>query len=98
MTAPNTPNVTMTEEQRRAFAAKRIKERTDFRWHLITYLVINAMMWVIWAIASGVHSSPWPIWLTLFRGIAVAFHWGYATRRTTSPEEIDAELERMRRP
>jgi hypothetical protein len=97
MTAPNTPNSASSDEQNRARAAQRIKERNDFRWHLITYLVINGMMWVIWAVVHGVHSYPWPIWLTLFWGIGLAFHWGYVTRRTTSPEEIDAELGRMRK-
>jgi hypothetical protein len=97
MTAPNTPNAATTDEQRRAWAARRIKERDDFRWHLVTYLVINAMMWVLWAVVSGVHSFPWPIWLSLFWGIGLVFHWAYATRRTASPDEIDAELARMRK-
>lgn len=84
------------EKELRALAARRVKDRSDFRWHLVTYVVINAMFWAIWAIAGSTGSPPWPTWITLFWGIALAFHWGYATRRSTSPLAIEAEMDRMR--
>lgn len=86
----------LTDEELRSMAAQRLKEHSDFRWHLITYVVINGMFWVIWALANGVHSHPWPIWLTLFWGIGVAFHWGYATRRRVDGAAVEAEIARMR--
>ncbi len=86
----------MSDEELRALAARRLKDRGDFRWHLITFLVVNAMFWGIWLIAGGGGNPPWPVWITLFWGIALAFHWGYATRRSVSPQAIDAEMERMR--
>jgi hypothetical protein len=92
-----TPQVgDLSDEDLRALAEERLKDRSDFRWHLITYLVVNAMFWAIWAIGGGTGNPPWPVWITLFWGIALAFHWGYATRRPVSPQAIDAEMERMR--
>lgn len=93
MTAPQTR---LTDEQLHELAGQRLKEHSDFRWHLVTYLVINGMLWVVWLLVNGVNSHPWPIWLTLFWGIAVAFHWGYATRRRVDSLAVETEIARLR--
>ena len=89
-------NSHMADEELRSLAAERLKDRSDFRWHLITYLVVNAMLWAIWAIGGGGGSPPWPVWVTLFWGIGLVFHWGSVTRRPISQQAIDAEMERLR--
>ena len=41
------------------------QKRASFKYHLATYVVINAFFWVIWYF-NGQHGShsvwPWPVW------------------------------------
>ncbi len=52
-----------TPEER---AAKRVKDRTDLMWHVATYVIINAFLWVIVPQAA--------FWVTIGWGIGLAFH------------------------
>jgi hypothetical protein len=92
------PDASSSDDQLRAYAARRLKERSDFRWHLVTYVVINGMLWVIWALTRQESGSavPWPLWVTLFWGVGLAFHAGYAFRVSTAPPAIDREVSRLR--
>jgi hypothetical protein len=82
-----------TEE--RLIAARRIKRRRDFVWHLITYLVINGLMVFVWAI--GPRATFWPMWLMVFWGIGLAFHAYYAFgKQEVTEADVDAELRRAR--
>lgn len=55
---------------------KRLKVRRDFRMHLGAYLIVNAMLVAIWAMAGA--NSFWPGWLILFWGVGLAFHGWWA--------------------
>lgn len=48
------------------------KDRAKFKSHLFTYLVVNALLWVIWAF-TGRESEPlpWPVWVSVFWGFGV---------------------------
>ena len=52
-----------TPEER---AAKRVKDRSDLLWHVATYVIINAFLWIIVPQAA--------IWVTIGWGIGLAFH------------------------
>ena len=43
-------------------AVLRIKKKRDLQGHLVTYLIVNVAVWVIWA-ATGA-GYPWPAWVT----------------------------------
>jgi hypothetical protein len=49
--------------------------RARFKSHLLTYLLVNALLWGIWLV-GGHHfyggGLPWPIWSTVFWGFGVA--------------------------
>ncbi|MEZ5115031.1 MAG: 2TM domain-containing protein [Candidatus Nanopelagicales bacterium] len=90
------PEYTTSEQELRAQAAQNLKRRTDFYWHVVAFVIINGMFWILWALLSGTDSYPWPIWITLFWGIGLAFHAGDALRRPVSQAAIDREVERMR--
>ncbi|SNR67828.1 MULTISPECIES: 2TM domain-containing protein [Hymenobacter] len=48
------------------------KQRAKFKSHLFTYLSVNALLWIIWAITDRQSSPlPWPVWSTVFWGIGV---------------------------
>ena len=51
---------TTDEEQLRQMALTRIKKRLDFYWHLITYVLVNALLVFVWSLGPRV--SFWPMW------------------------------------
>jgi len=59
------------------------KKRASFKYHVITYIIMNAFFWVIWAITSQHEmyrfgwrvNIPWPLWPMFGWGIGLAFHF-----------------------
>ncbi|HZA19774.1 MAG TPA: 2TM domain-containing protein [Actinomycetota bacterium] len=84
----------MNEEEIRAEAIKRIKEKREFNQHVVAYVVVNIALVGIWAITSD-GGYFWPIWPILGWGIGLAFH-AYSTfgQRPISEEEIQREIKR----
>lgn len=69
------------------------KRRARFKTELITYLVINAFLWVIWLLTTkGKYEGgiPWPVWVTLGWGIGMLFQYFGAYKY---PKETAAERE-----
>jgi hypothetical protein len=93
MSAPLLP--TDDEQALRELAFKRVKDRRDFQGHLVTYLVVNAFLWGVWAWTSGFGSYPWPVWVTLGWGVGLALNWWGVTRRPISTDEVDREMRRI---
>jgi hypothetical protein len=62
----------MDDDARYARAKKRVKEIKDFYQHLTTYLVINALLFVINMLTSPGYL--WFYWPLFGWGIAVAIH------------------------
>ncbi|NLR61914.1 2TM domain-containing protein [Chitinophaga polysaccharea] len=53
------------------------KARARFKSHLIIYLVINLGLWAVWFLTDSnkMHGTPWPVWMSLGWGIALAFQY-----------------------
>ena len=85
-----------TDEERRAYAIKRIKEKNDFRAHLIVYLAVNTMLVVIWFMVSGGGFFFWPIIPILGWGVGLVMH-GYSVYRGNilSESEIQREMKQL---
>ena len=87
-----------TPEARRELAVRRINKRRDFQGHIVAYLVINTVVWGIWAVIGASSGSwfPWPVFLTLGWGIGVAMNaWDVYFRRPVSEEEIRHEMDQL---
>jgi hypothetical protein len=58
---------------------KQAKERADFKRHLITYVLVNIFLWLIWGFTSfrdyEFNRIPWPAYVTFFWGIGLAFNF-----------------------
>src|SRR5262249_3388519 len=90
--------VDSSPEGLRAQALRRLKKRRDFHAHLFTYVVVNAVVWGIWAMFSASSHSwyPWPLWLTLAWGLGVVFNaWDVYLRQPISEHEIRQEMDRL---
>lgn len=81
----------------RTAAVRRVKQKKNFRDHLVVYILVNAALWTVWLIgglASG-FGFPWPVFPTVFWGLFVL---GQANDVYWSrPVSEDAILEEMRR-
>jgi hypothetical protein len=49
------------------------KSRARFKASLFTYVAVNALLWVIWAVTSRhqFYPLPWPAWSTIFWGFGL---------------------------
>ena len=58
---------------------KIAKKRVAFKRHASSYLVVNAFLWALWYFNSTYQSHysglPWPAWVTLGWGTALAFSY-----------------------
>jgi hypothetical protein len=93
VTDPLTPQ---TEDSLRQQALKRLKKKRGFRTHLITYVSVNTLLVVIWAVTGA--DFFWPIFPILGWGIGVLLNaWDVYGRKPISEHEIAREVDRLRR-
>ena len=66
MTSKDTPTPEM-------LAQRRAKYLTGLLWHVGVFVIINAFFWVL-DLTVGQEGLNWAFWITLFWGLALAFH------------------------
>jgi hypothetical protein len=75
-------------------AEKSLKLKSEFRAHLLAYVLVNSFFVVIWAITGS--GFFWPVLPMAGWGIGLAFHAREAYGRTYPTEdEIRQEMERL---
>ncbi|HEX2910223.1 MAG TPA: 2TM domain-containing protein [Chloroflexia bacterium] len=82
-------------------AAKRVKDKMEFYQHLTSYVVVMAILTVIYLLTSwqsGELGYPWVIWPALGWGIAILFHFLGVFVFPDTPERrqrlVEAEMRR----
>ena len=91
-TAAEQANVSNLREQ----AIERLKKRQDFRGHVLVFLLINALVWGVWALTGS--KFPWPVFITGGWGVGLVMNaWEVYWRPPISEREIQAEVDRLRR-
>lgn len=96
----NGTSATLAETPLREQALTQLKKKRDFRTHLAAYILVNAFLWMVWAIvlitADG-PSLPWPLFPMAGWGIGLVFHaWDTYGRKPFSHTEIEREVARLR--
>ena len=55
------------------------KKRADFQRSLVSYFIVNGLLWGIWyfTIGRSSHSygTPWPLWVMLGWGVGLIFQY-----------------------
>ena len=90
----------MSEEELYKIARKRVEEKKGFFTHLIIYILVNIMLVLIWAFASG-GGFPWFIFPLGGWGIGILFHFFdvfvFSGKSGWETREIEKEVERLRK-
>jgi predicted membrane channel-forming protein YqfA (hemolysin III family) len=77
-------------------ARKRLEQKRDFKTHVFIYVLVNAALVAIWAIATP-DALFWPIFVILGWGIGVLGNaWDVYVRKPVTDAEIEREARRLR--
>ena len=82
----------MTDQDRREAAVARIKEKRDFTTHLVTYVAVNALLIVVWAMSGSGYF--WPVWPLAGWGIGLVIHAFETFRRPITEDAIQREIDK----
>ena len=79
----------------RAIARKRIEERRGVVPHLLTYILVNGGLVLLWATVAG-RGFFWPAFVLAPWGIGLVMHiWSAYFRTPITETDIDREVERL---
>ncbi len=80
----------------RELAVERLREKRDFKTHLVVYAAVNAFLWLLWVFTDSSKSGvPWPVWPTMGSGIGIAISaWSVYGNRPNTEDDIRREIER----
>ena len=88
----------MTEEELRKKAEKRVTQRTALLSHIGAYVVVNAFLVIIWALAGA--GYPWFLWVMAGWGIGLAINiLAYFTGRkgeAAKDRMVQKEMEKIK--
>ena len=75
-------------------ALDRLKKRRDLAGHMVSYVVINAALWAVWAVTGA--GYPWPAWVTGAWGIGLLLNaWDVYFRSPITEADVQREMERL---
>ncbi len=85
------------DEELRRMAIERIRKRSEFKAHLLAYVLVNAFLVAIWAVTGA--DFFWPIFPILGWGIGLAFHaWDVYRRPYPTEAQIQHEIHALSEP
>jgi hypothetical protein len=85
---------TEADQELRERAVERLRKKSEFRAHLLSYALVNGFLVIIWAITGA--SFFWPVFPIAGWGIGLAFHaWDVYRRQEYSEERIQREIHRL---
>jgi hypothetical protein len=88
----------MSEEEIYEEAKKRVKAKRDFYGHLTAYIIVNAILVLVWAFPAG-RGYPWFLWPLGGWGIAILINFLNVFVFPTKPEKaaVEREADKIRR-
>ncbi|MCF0057041.1 2TM domain-containing protein [Dyadobacter sp. CY356] len=89
------------ETSRNEFLWRKARKRAAFKRHLQNYLIVNAGLWVIYALTlfqpwGNQHQIyPWPVWPMLGWGIGLVSHYLSAYGNSDERRSTEIEYEKL---
>jgi hypothetical protein len=75
-------------------AVERLRKKSEFRAHALSYVLVNGFLVIIWAVTGALFF--WPVFIIAGWGIGLAFHaWDVYRRQEYSEEQIQREIQRL---
>ena len=76
-------------------AVRQLKKKRDFRGHLLVYILVNALLVVIWLLTDP-NGFFWPVFPIAGWGIGVIMNaWDVYGRQEITEEDIRREMEHL---
>ena len=76
---------------------QQAKARARFQASLLSYLGVNAMLWIIWAFTEQHYGGiPWPLWVTAFWGIGLIRRGVAAYGGISNEQRVEREYQRLK--
>jgi hypothetical protein len=93
--------ISIDDQDLRKRAIKRLKRKREFWGNVSTFVLINAALWLVWAL-TGAHTNqegvPWPAWISgVWALILVLQGWHLYAERPISESDIESEMNRLHR-
>lgn len=86
--------VNTNDQQRRDLALKRLKEKNGFKIHAFVYVVVNAMIVLVWLFTGS--GFFWPIFVIGFWGIGLVLNgWSAYFGERYTEEQIQREMKTL---
>lgn len=87
--------MSVTGDELRAAARKRVEDRRGFIPHVIIYVLVNTALIVLWATAAQ-RGFFWPGFVLGFWGIGLIMHaWSAFFSRPVTEGDVEREMARM---
>ena len=78
-------------------AIKRLHQKQAFQAMLLTFVVVNVLLWAIWAFSDDKSGMPWPIWVTGWWGLGVAVTaWNIYGRKPITEADVQREMQKSK--
>jgi hypothetical protein len=85
-----------TDDGLRDRAVEHLRKKSEFRAHLLAYVLVNAFLVSIWAVTGA--GFFWPVFPIMGWAIGVAFNaWDVYRRQVPTEEQVRREMESLRR-
>lgn len=93
-------------ERLREQAVASLKRKRKFWEDVTAYVAVNGVLWLVWALADRSADGwvPWPAWVSLIWGFLLAVDawrayapWPRSLHRPIGDDEVERELQRLRR-
>lgn len=79
-------------------AIDAIRRKRKFRRDVVIYLLVNAFLWVVWAVDGARTDDLWPAWVSGIWGALLLFDAYRAFGEgPISDQQIESEMDRLRR-
>ena len=75
---------------------QQAKARAKFKSHVVVYVLVNAGLWVIWALnPKSSDLVPWPVWVAAFWGIGLVLRGAAAYGGFSEEQRTLREYQRL---